>query len=423
MYVRNEVQAEDEALWNEAIVLEMITSDASAAGYNDALVVDPDGQTVLFDLSVPPLAEVRLGNGLTLPVGLGARHGAPVYRFARPDIPRGARFRELRQDAAVEKARLLREDPERYGDPLPDDASITGEEEDDPAHRRLPLASRRPPAVAASSDITPGLSWFCMETNATLAFGSPVPVELVSRIVGWGDRGAAPHPDGPILVRGYPPARAEVESAMALEDYVRALAPHKDIDKPEIDARCLPVERDSLGNRFRTWKSVAESLDQSELSGKFGLDGPRTAQYYCFESSLSGCGPVMRHATWKHENRLQDEDRLNLIHEMLSEFLELLGCVDQLDLSNLAGVEAICRNLQHTEHEIKKRVEKAGSEMSDWFLGRPRRAGGAIVSPDLVAWVSDKAQKRASILKEERKLATEQDELRKAKKGGGKEKS
>ena len=102
-------------------------------------------------------------------------------------------------------------------------------------------------------------------------------------------------------------------------------------------------------------------MAQSDLGGAFGLDGPRTTLYYCHEYSLSGCGPVLRHATWKHENKLQDEDRLNVLHEMLSEFLELLGCVDQLDLSNLAGVGAICRNLQHTEHEIKKAQRQGGS--------------------------------------------------------------
>ena len=40
------------------------------------------------------------------------------------------------------------------------------------------------------------------------------------------------------------------------------------------------------------------------------------------------------------------------------------------------------------------------------------------MAPDLINWVSEKAAKRAIILKEERKLASEQEELRKAKKTG-----
>ena len=203
------------------------------------------------------------------------------------------------------------------------------------------------------------------------------------------------------------PDRGATDMTMFREDFGR-LFPGDGLDGGTSgDARTLAVERDLLGNRFRTWKSVAESLAQSDLGGAFGLDGHRTTLYYCHESSLSGCGPVLRHATWKHESKLQDEDRLNVLHEMLSEYLELLGCVDQLDLSNLAGVEAICRNLQHTEHEIQKRSDKAGAEVSDWLLGRTRRNGGAIVAPDLIRWVSDKAAKRANILKEERKLASE----------------
>ena len=95
VYVQVPDPEPDEALWSEGIVLEVLTDVPDAAGYWDALILDPDGNQVLFDLRVPPLLAIRLGNGEHLPEGLGVRQGQPVYRCAKPDIPRGARFREI----------------------------------------------------------------------------------------------------------------------------------------------------------------------------------------------------------------------------------------------------------------------------------------------------------------------------------------
>ena len=442
VYVREAPSDADEAEWSEAIVLEVVADGPDLPGSSDILLVDPDGERRLFDLS--SALEFRLSNGDRLLEGLGLRNGAPVYRFNRPDIPRGQRWRELKAEALEEKNRLRAENPERYLAARDDGDDITGDERSEISDRsgRLPVVARerRPRDVAgfapaplsfpASREVAPthlrdrppsklstdDLEWYCVEPSCSLAFGSPLPPHLVPAIVGFGDRGVAPHPDGPVAVRGFPRDRAAVEMTMLAEDLARNFPSGAAEVAASPDARTLSVVRGSIGNRFRTWKAVAEALDQSDLGGTFGLDGPRTALYYCQEASKSGCGPSLRHTTWRHENKLQEEDRLNVTHEMLSEFLELLGCVDQLDLSNPAGVEAICRNLQHVEHEVKKRSDKAGAEMSDWFLGRARRSGGAIVSPELTEWVAKKAERRAAILKEERKLNVEQEELRKNKK-------
>ena len=99
----------------------------------------------------------------------------------------------------------------------------------------------------------------------------------------------------------------------------------------------------------------------------------------------------------------------------MSEVIELLGCVDQLDLGNLAGAEAIARHLQYHEHEVKKKQDaKRSYDQSEHFLGRPKRTGGALIAPELLQWVADKASKDSAILKEQRKAAEERALLRKA---------
>ncbi len=134
------------------------------------------------------------------------------------------------------------------------------------------------------------------------------------------------------------------------------------------------------------------------------------------EISKTGMGPVNRHNVWKHENKLNDDDHLVCTHEMLSEVVELLGCVDQCDLPNLSGAESAVRQLQFVEHEVKKRAEaKRAPDNSEYFLGRSRRTGGALVSPELVKFVADKAQRDAQIMKQQR-LANEERALLKGKK-------
>ena len=103
------------------------------------------------------------------------------------------------------------------------------------------------------------------------------------------------------------------------------------------------------------------------------------------------------------------------IYHFPSEEIELLGCVDQLDLGNLCGAEAIARHLQFHEHEVKKKQDaKRGYDQNEYFLGRPRRSGGALISPEVLEWVAGKAQKDSSILTEQRKAVEERALLRKA---------
>ncbi len=60
-------------------------------------------------------------------------------------------------------------------------------------------------------------------------------------------------------------------------------------------------------------------------------------------------------------------------------------------MPSLAAAESAVRHSQYVEHEVKKKTEaKKGSDNSEYFLGRHRRVGGALVSPVLLKWVSEK---------------------------------
>ncbi|CAK0818925.1 unnamed protein product, partial [Prorocentrum cordatum] len=171
------------------------------------------------------------------------------------------------------------------------------------------------------------------------------------------------------------------------------------------DARTLPVLRYSAGRRFRDMKSVANSSEMCAFDD-WVLEGPSTALYLVKEIAKQAAGPLQRHSTWKHENKLQDDEHNAVTHEMLSEILELATTFDQLDVSNLASMESLCRHIQYIEQRIKKK-RGAGKDfdLQDYYLGRTRRTGGALMAPELQKWVAESAARDSSILKEERKAA------------------
>ena len=118
----------------------------------------------MLEVNVPPLMAIRLGNGRTLPAGLGRRHDQPVYRFAPADIPCGAEFRRFRAEALTERERVIAADPDHHGDHS--------------GARPLPFSfppGGRPPVPQNSLAVTPILEWFCAEASGPLRFGKAIP--------------------------------------------------------------------------------------------------------------------------------------------------------------------------------------------------------------------------------------------------------
>eukprot|EP00959_Pyramimonas_sp_CCMP1952_P350490 7343229-Pyramimonas_sp.AAC.1 len=69
-------------------------------------------------------------------------------------------------------------------------------------------------------------------------------------------------------------------------------------------------------------RSVAESACLGDFDD-WVVSGPRTTLYVVGEIAKMSGGPVQRRTTWKHENKLNDDEHSVVAHEMLSEILEL----------------------------------------------------------------------------------------------------
>ena len=402
-------------------------------GAGDWVVQTPDGDVYVEEIACPPLSGVRAvpADG-SLPIGLGAASGNPVYRFSRP-LAAGVLERLTAEGKQVaELARVA--DPVRYPLVLPP-------AERDPLPRFRIMGKKDATALAGTSGVgvagappfgaPPGLDpplepvgteWVVVDPDAVpgaLGVGAVLPsTEVIFRV---GERGVAGNgAGGGLLV-----CRVDAGQGPALLDtWGHALVPTPRESPVVSDARTLGIQRGGSGERFRPFPSVADTCEAVEFSD-WPLVGPRTVKYYITEIARTGMGPVARHSQWKHENNLRDDDQLCLSHEVLSEALELLGCVDQFDLANSAGVESMVRQLQFIENEVRKKTEAARPhDASEYYLGRPKKVGGAIHAPDLSRFIADQSARDSAILKETRKAAEERTLLRAAaKKGPGPKKA
>ena len=108
LYVR--LACETEVLWHEVIV--QAKFDTEGDGRDDCIVVNPALELHVLTAAVPPLTDLKIGDGVRLPEGLGVAYQQPVVPFAQR--PHGT---ELADFIALAKGVVQREvevDPARY---------------------------------------------------------------------------------------------------------------------------------------------------------------------------------------------------------------------------------------------------------------------------------------------------------------------
>ncbi len=178
------------------------------------------------------------------------------------------------------------------------------------------------------------------------------------------------------------------------------------------DARVLACRLDELGRREVRFEEATREMSE-KLFPDWDLDGPRTVRYCCRQVAKTGAPPMTRFRTWKHENRLADDDPGVDFCDIASEVLELAVTRDQLDVSNLMCMERLERKRQMIEESYRQRAEELKLQKAistnpmavtaELYSGRPRMAGGAIVDPSLIEFVAKRAAESSDILRQQRK--------------------
>ncbi|CAK0894817.1 unnamed protein product, partial [Prorocentrum cordatum] len=212
-------------------------------------------------------------------------------------------------------------------------------------------------------------------------------------------------------------------------DFVKRVAPRPPPKESAAqDARTLAIKFNPQG-RMRDWRDVVDSCQQEEFED-FPVSGPRSMSW-CLHFLRRRHTPLDHHLMFRSTCSLKPEQWGVAEHETLLRIIELAGQYDQLDVTNLACMEAAARRVQTIEwaYHDKIRETDAGStsrlsiEEATAFSGLSRAGDLMMVAPALLEHVKLQVEKDAAIMKNIRK-AKEERELRRKdnNKGNNKEK-
>ena len=132
------------------------------------------------------------------------------------------------------------------------------------------------------------------------------------------------------------------------------------------------------------------------------MEGPRTASWVLKFVDRNGGGFSARLTKFVSEHGLSRSDPFVGFHGLLSEALDWLCSVDQLDVTNLVGVECLLREYQLIE-EMKAKAETEGEIEQAYFRGKQKTLRGVCVCPELTAWVADRLRVDNEITKQRAK--------------------
>lgn len=184
------------------------------------------------------------------------------------------------------------------------------------------------------------------------------------------------------------------------------------------DARTLPVKFETDGSQYREFREAVGLCEQIEIE-RFVVQGPRTAMWVMRFICENGGTPLGRHTKFKSDAGLTAADPGVVTHEHLCKLLQTALTVDQLDGSNSATIELICRELQLIEEKYGDRLRSkdAFAEEGEYFMRTSVGQANVCMCPALRTWISEEVRSDAAILKERRK-AREERELARAPPGG-----
>ena len=186
-----------------------------------------------------------------------------------------------------------------------------------------------------------------------------------------------------------------------------------DVDtEGDLDARVLPLTIDTVEGRHLGFRDAVKQLTETSWE-RWPILGPRTTRWVCQFIRDQDVAPRSRHAKWKAETQLSVTDQAVSEHEFCMRLLQVAVQYDQLNVSELAVFELICRKAQMAEYRHKEKVlSRIGGaddllEDEHLYMGTSETRGMLMVSPLLVHHVSEELHREAAVLKERRKLREE----------------
>jgi hypothetical protein len=181
----------------------------------------------------------------------------------------------------------------------------------------------------------------------------------------------------------------------------------------ENDLRLLGDHRDGSGKRRLELGPSVELMRESAFVD-FPLSGDVRAAKELLSAIVVGPGSLPRyHTEWQRLSGISEHAALVYTHRTICEVLRLMHSYDQVDISNLAGGEQLCRWLIQLETAVERNPRAPDFAGLDIFMGGSTTAEGKAMTSKFTEHISNKLKERAAIWKQERLYKEEKNNLSK----------
>jgi hypothetical protein len=177
------------------------------------------------------------------------------------------------------------------------------------------------------------------------------------------------------------------------------------------DLRLLGDHRDGSGKRKLDLGPSVEMMRESAFAD-FPLAGDIRASKELLGAIVVGPGSLPRyHTEWARLSGISEHSALVYTHRTICEVLRLMHSYDQVDISNLASGEQLCRWLIQLETAVERNPRAPDFGGLDIFMGGSTSAEGKAMTSKFTEHISGKLKERAAIWKQERLYKEEKNNL------------
>jgi hypothetical protein len=265
------------------------------------------------------------------------------------------------------------------------------------------LAVLGAPPAAAATDVAGGV-WRVANTSSD-SFGEEVPAQLLADAEQFIQAPAGGYEAYAVGLAYIDEAWTHVQlvEAADYDSWLRGLT-----TLAARDPRVIGDKRDSSGKRrFMDFK---DSLNKYTVpkTPEFGLTGQRVTMELVTALSSSGMEWMSHHLDFVHKSGLSTTSGVCRSHRRVSETLQALQQIDQVNLPALVGVEILCRFLVQIETAVARNPKVPDFQDLDALVGSTVNEVGGLVLPEYNKFIAQAQQAEAFTLKQRRLWREEQ---------------
>ena len=149
------------------------------------------------------------------------------------------------------------------------------------------------------------------------------------------------------------------------------------------------------------------------------FEGPRAVKEFLGSVMQGTADLTSYHLQWLQHSGVNPRSSIGYEHEYLIECLRLSICRDQLDPTNLLGLELLTRRIIQLEVAVARNSTSPDFSGLDMLMESPISQSGTASTRALDTWLTSRLKEKASIQKQTRLYREEMAHKTKDKSGGG----